>query len=129
MANWEQSLQLSIIGGAIVFAYIASTFPQGDKDNQFMGNLKLFFYLIAIALVLGAVGTNYAIIDSTDSTLLQNATGTTMPLGSALNGIFFTLIAVVSVVFLVMIIVVFKNAVDNYNLKKKKKEEGMGDED
>lgn len=127
MVNWEGALQISLLGGALVFAYIASTFSV-TEDSIIGRGVKMFLYLVSMGLVIASVGTNFAIIDSNDATLLQYTNGTSKALGFALIGTFKGLIGVVSFIFIILIYATIREGIEHYNLNKKKKEEGLGED-
>lgn len=123
MVGWEQPYMISFIGGAFVFAFIASTI----RINEVFNNaIKLFFYLISMAMVLGALGSNYAIINSVNSTLLNTSGSNLSNVGSALNGVFIAVLITIVMVFLLLLI--FSMIAVVMSLKKKKKIRQFGEE-
>jgi len=119
MVEWSQSLQISLIGGAFVFAYIASTINFPEKFNN---GMKMLFYLFTIGMVIVSVGINYPILEYEDSALLGSTS-----IGSALNGIFIGLLSMLSVLVLLIFTFIIVGMV--MSLKEKKRRQQYGESD
>ena len=119
MVEWANALQISMIGGAFVFAYIASTIQLSDR---FDNGLRVIFTLFAMLMVLASTGMNFSIMESQDPTLL-NATNT----GKALTGVFQGQLYIIAMVFLLLLIFSFVAIV--LTIKKKKLEKQVGKSD
>jgi len=119
MVEWSQSLQISIIGGAFIFAYIASTINFPEKFNN---GMKMLFYLFTIGMVIVSIGMNYPILAYEDSALLANSS-----VGGALNGIFIGLLSILSALVLLIFAFIIIGMV--MSIKERKRREQYGDSD
>lgn len=116
MVEWANALQISMIGGAFVFAYIASTIRLNERwDNS----IKLLFYLFAIGMLLASTGMNYPILQYEDSDLINDSN-----LGGPLRGIFVTQLGIVGGLFLILFIFALVSVVFLFKEKRNKDEYG-----
>ena len=119
MVEWSQSIQISFIGGAFVFAYIASTMNLTEKFNN---GIKMLFYLFAIAMVVASTGINYPILEYEDSALLGDGSVT-----NALNGVFIGQLTVLALLTLLLLIFTVVGIVMAIREKKREKQYGKPD--
>lgn len=121
MVEWSQSLQISMIGGAFIFAYVASTIRFNEKfDNA----IRLFFYLFAIGMVVASTGMNYPILEYEDSALLSNTS-----VGSPLGGVFTAQVIILSMLFLLLLIFTAVGIVMTVKEKNRRKQYGEPDKE
>jgi len=121
MVEWANALQISLIGGAFIFAYIASTF---DITAKFNDALKLFLYMCSLGMVVASTGINFPIMEKQDITLINSTS-----VGRALEGIFLAQLTIVSFIFMIMLLFAGLAVVMQLKLKKKKRQLGDLDQD
>lgn len=117
MVAYAQAVQISFIGGALIFAYIASTIKLNER---FDNSIRLLFYFFSLLMVLASTGINYPIIrGSTDATLLNDTN-----FGGILSGVFIGQLSVLIFLFLTVIILLIVAIVMSLRLKNLKKKYG-----
>ena len=119
IVEWSQSLQISLIGGAMVFGYIASTINLNEKFNN---GIRLLFYLFTIAMVIVSIGMNFPILQYEDSALLDSSS-----IGGALNGVFISLLVLLALIFLLLLMSVVMGIVMTIKDKKMRRQYGEPD--
>jgi len=119
MVEWAQSIQISLIGGAFVFAYIASTIKFSESFDK---PLRLLFYLFSIAMVIASTGINYPILEYEDASLLGDGSVT-----NALNGVFIAQITILATLTLLLLVFTFVGIVMAIKEKKRRRQYGEPD--
>lgn len=114
MVEWANAIQISMIGGALVFAYIASTIKISEK---FDNGIKLLFYIFSILMVIGSTVENYPILNYKNPSLTNETY-----LGRVLTGTLSAEIAIISFVILLLIVMLL---ISIGSLIKRKKEEAQ----
>lgn len=116
IVEWSQSLQISLIGGAFVFAYIASTIKFSESFDK---PLRLLFYLFAIGMVVASTGINYPILEYESSALTGDGSVT-----NALNGVFIAQITILSLLTILLLVFTVIGIVMALKEKKRKQQYG-----
>lgn len=123
MVEWANALQISMIGGAFVFAYIASTISV-NETGKFNNGIKMLFYLFSLGMLVASTGMNYPIINSQDPALLNETN-----VAPALRGVFISQIWIVAGLFLLLLIFALLGIVMHFRMKKRKRQIGDIDYD